>query len=100
MMLFPGIEGIIGPNHRLRDVAAALGRAVQSLKALAARGGFPRIFRLSRNDCRVERDALALWAQGAWERDAQREVRADAVRRSFRQPAVARRRGWVDRSGH
>ena len=93
MMLFPGIDGVIGPNHRLRDVAAALGRAVQSLKDLAARGEFPRVFRLSRNDWRVERDDLLRWARGAWASGASADVRADAVRRSFRQPAKARRTG-------
>ena len=91
MMLFQGIEGVIGPNYRLSDVAAALGRPAQSLKAMSTRGDFPRIFRLSRNDCRVERESLVEWARGAWERDSQRDVRADAVRRSFRQPSCARR---------
>jgi len=91
MMLFQGIEGVIGPNYRLCDVAAALGRPAQSLKAMSARGDFPGIFRLSRNDCRIERESLVEWARGAWERYSQREVRADAVRQSFRQPAVRRR---------
>jgi hypothetical protein len=93
MMLFEGFDGVIGPNFRLCDVAAALGRSTQSLKAMACRGDFPRVFRVSRNDCRVERTELEAWARGAWERESKREVRADAVRRSFRQPAAARRSG-------
>ena len=89
--LFPGIPDVIGPNYRLCDVAAVFGRPVQSLRAQALRGEFPRLFRLSRNDWRVEKDELARWAAEQWQCEGMPQLRAQAVRSSIRQPAWRRR---------
>jgi hypothetical protein len=89
--LFPGIPDVIGPNYRLCDIAAVFGRPVQSLRAQALRGDFPRLFRLSRNDWRVEKDELARWAAEQWQSEGMPQLRAAAVRAAIRQPAWRRR---------
>lgn len=89
--LLAAVPHVIGPNYRLADIARALDRSVQSLRALAGRGEFPRLFRVSRNDWRVEKAALERWASGCWQDGEQHRLRADAVRRSIRQPARLRR---------
>ena len=86
------VPGVIAANYRLADVAAALACAVQRLRNLARRGEFPRLFKLSRNDWRVQKADLELWAQGRWECAQSLQVRAQAVRGSIRQPAWLRRR--------
>ena len=89
--LFRGIRGVIGDNYRLADVAGLLGRALSSLKALARRGQFPRLFRVSRNDLRVEKQALEAWAAERWGAEASGRARREAVRDAIRQPPRLRR---------
>ena len=89
--LFAGVPHVLGANYRLADIARVLGRAVQSLRALAARGEFPRLFRLSRNDWRVEKESLEAWAVDCWKVEAHQSHRRDAVRAAIRQPASRRR---------
>lgn len=86
------IPGVIGVHYRVADVAQALDRSVQSLRQLSAVGEFPRLFRLSRNDWRVEKDALEAWARRCWQGLKHAALRADAVRRVIRQPPHLRRR--------
>lgn len=92
LVLHPAVVDVIGPNYRLVDVARALGRSVQGMRALAHSGEFPRLFRVSRNDWRVERVALERWAETRWEDGIMVARRAEAVRMTIRQPAAARRR--------
>lgn len=90
---WPALPLVIGENYRLADVAALLGRSAQGLRHMAMRGEFPRLFRLSRNDWRVERTELERWAAGRWQSSEMPTLRAQAVRNAIRQPAVLRRRG-------
>ncbi len=90
--LSPGIPGVIGPNYRLCEVASVFGRTVQSLRLQALRGDFPRLFRLSRNDWRVEKGELERWAAVQWQSEGMPRLRAEAVKAAIRQPARLRRR--------
>jgi hypothetical protein len=47
------------------------------------------LFRLSRNDWRVEKDELERWAAGQWTNCEQAWLRADAVRRVIRKRPTA-----------
>ena len=87
----PSIAGVIETNYRLVDVAQALGRSVQGLRALSRAGEFPRLFRVSRNDWRVGKDELERWATSRWEDPVVAIRRVDAVRQAIRQPAWRRR---------
>lgn len=91
LTVFPAVSEVIGPNYRLVDVAQALGRSVQGLRALARSGEFPRLFRLSRNDWRLEKAALERWAASRWEDGVMAARRIDAVRREIRHPPASRR---------
>lgn len=89
--VFAAVPGVVSENYRLVDVARSFGRTVSSLRALSRRGEFPRLFRLSRNDWRVERRALEAWAESRWSGEARSRVRREAVRDAIRLPARARR---------
>lgn len=92
---WPAIPSVLGENYRLADVAAVLGRSVQGLRQMAMRGEFPRLFRLSRNDWRVEKLELEAWAAGRWVSADSPRLRAEAVRSAIRQPAWLRRQPRV-----
>lgn len=100
LRMWPAIPSVLGDNYRLSDVAAVLGRSVQGLRQMAMRGEFPRLFRLSRNDWRVEKLELEGWAARRWESADSPRLRAEAVRSAIRQPAWLRRQPRVRKAAN
>jgi len=80
------VDVILPDMVPLSEVADKLECSLKQLKAMSRIGHFPPLLKVSSKNYRVRADDLEEWLEGRWVTPESVTARADAIRRSIRQP--------------